>query len=514
MALPEETYRTELSKSEKAGGIAWLILVFAIHFLDLFTRYRTTTISFSSWTLFIVIYAIIALRFYRKWGDKWVILVCYILTAVVFPAIYPRLAPLLGDGLGAMLMVFNPLWVLYLLFAHTEYYPKISFAYMVFWIALLTFSFMPQVQLYAEEQGYGTAYSPAIAVRYMGSTVSKAYTSAKEGITKTGAEIGQEIERTKRTITGDYYTGEVDKGTEKPLGVFLRPLQSTQPTFYTGQPATVFTTLKAETIAEPIDITLTCRADGQRADKIIPQTQFRVETLEEQSIDCMFSNLAAGSYTFKLTADFTFTTRAYQLVYTMNQNRLREDRRQNKDPLEGFPNKNPATQYTSGPVMIGIGGDIGTGKQPLGIPDTQGPGPTAGVTIDNVWTGKLKEIEHILMITPKAIEITDINGIEAVHVEECSLLPTQEDAERCDIERENYYYVPQEEITRVNKEKDIVAYTFRAHTRITDPQLLTGPEPQQSLFKVTARYRYSYAATKSLKVEERKAPAETTPPTL
>ncbi|MBD3303986.1 hypothetical protein GF343_02485 [Candidatus Woesearchaeota archaeon] len=513
----KKTKPEDVKLRKELGGLIILIFLFLIQLLDNFTRYRGGSINFYAWTLFFVIYAIIALRFQRRFGDTYWILTIYFLTAFLIPYFYPRLLPYLGGSLGAMLVTFNPLWVLYLLFKHSEYYPRLNFAYMVFWIALLTFSFMPQVQMYAQEQGYGTsAYSPAIAIRYMGSTIAKAWTSLWTGVEQIQTEIGKEILRTQKVISGDYYTGEIDESAQKPLGVFLQPLKAAQPTFYTDQPATVYTTLRAETIAEPITIQLACTADKTPASRIIPKNQFIVEASEEQSIDCVFDRgaLKAKNYNFQLTANFDYTTRSYQLVYTMDRDKLRETRRDfaqglpgAKDPLEGFPDRNPKTKYTPGPIMIGIGGDIGKGKQPYGVPEEDKRGPTVGVTIDNLWTGTLKEIKSILIYTPKGIEITDVNGIEIIteKVESCTDLP-EEDRIRCDDTVENIYYVPQQEINRVNQEeKDIIAYTFRAHTKITDYSRLVGAEPLQKNFKVTAKYKYRYTTKRAITVA--KAPA-------
>ena len=511
MAIYPHTYRTGMPLMEKAGGMTWLLLVFLIHLLDLFIRYRTGAVNFFTWTLFFVIYSIIALKFYRKWGDQKIIMICYVLTAFFIPFLYPRVMPYLDGGIAAMVLAFAPVWVIYLLLAHSEYYPKLSFAYMVFWIAFLAFSFMPQVQLYAQEQGYSATYSPSVTIQYALSGGMKAAQAGKEAITGVLGAIAKEKERTYKTITGDYYTGQVDESAQRPLGVFLEPLKSAQQTFAEDKPARIYSELKAETLAEPIKIKISCFADKIPADDISKQ-ELIVEEKEKKAIDCTFYNLQAKNYNFIMNADFTFTTRAYQLIYTMDEEKLRETRRANKDPLADYQDKNPATKYSSGPVMMGMGGDIGQGKQPLGISATEKQGPTIGITIDNLWTGRLKKIEYILLITPKGIKITDINGIPAVHVPECALLPIETDRERCDDAVDNMYYVPQKEIDWANQEKEIIAYTFRAGTEITDYSRLVGPDPLPKNIKATVSYEYGYSKQKSITVEKSKTstqPAET-----
>lgn len=487
------------------AGWGSIILVGFVHLIDVFTRYRGGGVNFYTWTIFFVIYAIIALRFRQRYRDDWkAIIVCFALSAFVMPFAYMWI----GNSyvIGGMLMVFNPVWIIYLLFWHEQDYPRLSFLYMVFWIALLAFSFMPMVQDYAGEQGYMIPnVSPATAISYMTSSVVKAWYSLTEALTQVQETVVRETTKSIKIASGDYYTGEVDKGAQKMLGVFLDSLKAAQPTFYAGEPVTVYSTLRAETLIDPLDIKLTCVAEGKdkkiKADKIIPKAEFKVETLEEAAIDCIFDKLKASHYTFKLTADFDFSTRAYQRAYLIDKDLLREYRRENIDPLLDFPDRQPGTIYTKGPIMIGIGQDVS--KQPVGI---YGPasgidqGPTIGVTIDNVWLGKLKKITSLILMVPKGLEVTDINGFPA-KASSCELL-TDKEAEACDDAVVNVYFLPEAELTRVNAEKDIMAYTFRAHTKIVDYAALMGQDPIAiKNFKVTAKYDYSYSTQRSITVK-------------
>lgn len=485
------------------AGLYWVLVVFAIHFFDLFTRYKGGAANWYVWTLFFVIYSIIAFRFYQVFKDKQVIMIFWLLSAIVMPLIYPLIhsVPLVGGYLGSMMLAFNPVWVIYLLFFHNEQFQRLSLAYLTFWLILLALSIMPQMQSYAAEQGYGIpTYSPAIAISYFGSTAYKAYYSfwaAFEGILDAFA---REWTRTEKIVSGDYYTGEVDEGSNKMLGVFLEPLKSAQPTFYEGDPVTVYTKMKAETIAEPLQIRLACTADDIKG-KTIPKDTFDVETYEEQNIDCIFENLKKKNYNFKVTADFSFSTRAYQLAYTIDRERLRESRRLNEDPLKGLSNRNPTTVYTTGPIMMGI--DIGT--QPLGIPNpaVNDQGPTIGVTVDNVWTGKMKKINYLVLMTPAGIEITDINGI-TVEKSECEKLPDM-DRKMCNSTVDNAYMLPERELLRVNAEKDIIAYTFRAHTKITDYNKLVSADILPKNFKAGVNYDYEYSVMRAINVDVRTA---------
>ena len=489
-------------------GLFWILLVFVIHFFDLFIRYKGGAANWYVWTLFFVIYSIIALRFNQVFKDKKVIIVFWALSAIAMPIFYPLASkiPVLGGAFGAMILAFNPVWVIYLLFFHNEKFPRLSLAYITFWLILLSLSLMPQMQSYAAEQGYGIpTYSPAVAISYFGSAVYKAYYSFWAALEGVQEAFTREMKRTAKMVSGDYYTGEVDEGAKKKLGVFLEPLKSSQPTFYEGEPVTIYTTLKAETIAEPIDIKIKCTADKNNIGTVIPKGNFSVDTYEEQSIDCVFEDLKKKNYNFKITADFSFVTRAYQLAYTMDQTRLRESRRRNEDPLKGFPDRNPKTIYTSGPIMIGM--NLGT--QPIGVPepseDAETTGPTLGVTVDNVWTGKMTKIKHLIIMTPKGIEIKDINGIPVEKVGSCQHLMKDFDVKACNDTVDNAYLLPSQELLRVNAEKDIMAYTFRAHTTITDYSKLVSANPLPKNFKVTVKYDYEYSVMRAINVDVREA---------
>ena len=189
----------------------------------------------------------------------------------------------------------------------------------------------------------------------------------------------------------------------------------------------------------------------------------------------------------------------------MDQTRLRESRRRGEDPLKDLPDRNPTTIYTSGPIMVGM--NLGT--QPIGIPaptgTTETAGPTLGVTVDNIWTGKMKKIKHLIIMTPKGIEIKDINGIAVSKIKSCQHLMQDYDVKACNDTVDNAYLLPPEELARVNAEKDIMAYTFRAHTIVTDYSKLVSAAPLTKNFKVTVKYDYEYSVMRAINVDVRKA---------
>ena len=103
-------------------GLFWVLLVGTIHFFDLFARYKGGPANWYVWTLFFIIYSIIAFRFNQVFGDKKVIITFWFLSSIAMPLIYPYFVkiPVVGGAFGGMLLAFNPVWVIYLLFSNRD----------------------------------------------------------------------------------------------------------------------------------------------------------------------------------------------------------------------------------------------------------------------------------------------------------------------------------------------------------------------------------------------------------
>jgi hypothetical protein len=501
-----EEIKSAFGAQTSEAGWGLLILAGFVHLCDAFLRLPGGRIDFYMWTIFFVAYAIVgvmAAQRLKTWKGP---IITSMIAAFAIPIVYAfaaKAAIVLG-----LVVILAPTWIIYLLVIRGEkyYLPlfpipiriELGTAYLIFWIILVAFSFMPTVQNYAAAEGYDLpVVSPAIVLRYTIDKLSTGFVNAWHAITVTGPEkVRKEIERGYEIATGDYYTGSIDESAEKRLGVFLENLRPAQSSFKEGEPVTVFAILKAETIDKPIEINLDCRVEpgNIKYSDLIPKQQFTVETFEEEGIDCIFQNLPAKYYTAKLTADFSFSTRSYQKVYFMDKERLREYKRRYADPLEGYPDKNPTTQYSPGPLMVGMG--IGT--QPVGI-TAESRGPTIGVTVDNTWAGQLKEIRDLFMIVPKGLTVNDINGIP-VNATTCATLH-EKDQVGCDDNLENVYRLPYSEMQKL---ANITVYTFRAHTSINsteDYSKLVGDTPVAiKNIKVTLDYAYKYIASVGLNV--------------
>lgn len=505
----KELFKEKEKEGKKAG---WDILILAcvIQGFDALIRLPGGKVDFYTWTVFFVAYAVLAVLASRRLGNWKGPFIASGLAAFVIPFVYSFIAR--NSIVIGMLMLLMPTWIIYLLVIRGEKYPvpiigplfesigidwlDLSFLYIIFWIMFLSFSYMPQVQDYASAQGYDLpTISPGIVFRYTATTFMNGAANAWQAIRTVPGTLTKEWERTTKMISGDYYTGTVDESAEQRTGVYIENLRPAQEKFFAGMPVTLWATITAATVAQPIDLHLSCTADpGNIAAEVKPESDMIIGGSISKPVDCEFSSLNAGDYAVKMTAEFDFATRSYQKVYFMDEERLNEYRKAGTDPLEGFNDKKPTTQHSPGPLMIGMTESFVT--QPVGI--TQGKnGPTVGVTIDNLWGGEIKQIKDIIIYTPKGLDVNDVNGLPVASIS-CVYL-REEESKSCDESVENIYRIPSEELQKLF---DAKAYTYRAHTKVTDSKKLLGDSPLSIRnIKVTVDYDYKYSLRKDINVE-------------
>jgi hypothetical protein len=297
-------------------------------------------------------------------------------------------------------------------------------------------------------------------------------------------------ERQVYTATGDYYTGKVDENAEEKLGVYLENVKQADPKLYEDQPVTVYATLVAKTLDKPINITVACKS-GNNSGKIYPKEIFSVDVYEEQEIDCTFEQqkLGTGSKIIEVAAMFDFKTMAYVKSYFMNQDTLRSLRRQEVDPLGqyGITDTEPTATYTNGPVMIGMS----AGKPPIGVDKQEDKlVTTLGITIDNNWEGKVKEIKRLFVIVPSEFIVHDVTGL-GVFKKNCKDLG--ESDKGCDDALYNIYQINPYAAGAKNKEFD----TFKTYRILLESpasmysRLLGGAPVSTKYFKVMVEYDYA-----------------------
>ena len=452
-----------------------------------------------TWILYIMIYFVIWFLAKDKIPSRDAALVSFLayfwpyLNAISLPAVKPVMS---------ILLFFTPVWVWYLLFktdlsSESRIFSWIGLAYIFFWMFILMMNLTGGVQNYSAQSGIKyVGVGPQAAVEYFRDSIGKGVTFFKETLP------GEYQKSLQYAQTGEIYTGKVDEAAGKQLGVFVDNFKPSEALFYHNTPVTVFGTLRAETLEAPIDIKVDCIADKElEKDKIFPRDTFQVLTFEEQDIDCVFNpgKLSAGTHSIAMNVDFSFTTRSYIRSYFMDQERLREYKRKNIDPLQGIAEKTPVAVFSQGPVAIGM--DLGS--VPIGIKSGE-PGPTWGITLQNAWTGKIKTISGVYLYIPKGLAIDQVPGVDVAQIT-CLDLPSQEEFNACDDTALNVYTFTPEELGKeiYSKPEGLIVKTLRVYTRIEDTGLLLGATPLSVRnFRTTVLYDYVYSRETKVTIKE------------
>jgi len=310
-------------------------------------------------------------------------------------------------------------------------------------------------------------------------------------------KIKRGYERAEAGLTGEYFEGEVQEAAEKKLGVYLEEFRSVATTYTEGEPIILYAKIRAETLTDkPITVKVDCSMDNKPADETIPYSTFTVDKFAIENIDCKFfaedkTKYPAGNYRAKFTAGFDFTTNAFIKAYFMNQEKIRDFKLQNIEPTEHFGfEKRPKAVYSAGPIMIGM--DLG--EMPLGIRETTSYGPTIGVTIENMWNGKIKKLKNITIMTPGEIKQNNINGkVEPTNCEGC--------------ERGSKECVCNYDLSNLGGIKDQNIIMLRVYTTIIDPETLIGAAPVSfKSFRISTDYDYAIEEEMGIKIRT-EAPA-------
>jgi len=290
-----------------------------------------------------------------------------------------------------------------------------------------------------------------------------------------------------------YYTGEIDKNAELKLGVYIEDIQAADFEFDQDQPVTVWGTLVANTIDEQIDVILSCKADEKEISdaEVYPSDSFDIENFEEENIECTFEpgSLEEGMHAISLNANFNFLTMAYIKTYFMEKETKRALTVEGIDPLEHYSiyDKDPVAVYTNGPVMIGLN----IGKPPL-TPDRDF---RIGLTITNIWKGKINEITDIYIVLPEEIILINerengyiCKGKEEYIFRRSSCEDIGEEEKGCDNNIHNVYKIDLENKTIENIEN---YETISCRIDIENENELLGDTPiTTKYFKVVTRYNY------------------------
>jgi len=307
-------------------------------------------------------------------------------------------------------------------------------------------------------------------------------------------------------LTGDYFTGQVDKNKHEPIGVYLENIKASDPYFYSDEPIIIWGTLNAKVLDEAVNVSLSCDIKGDKG-IITPDflaNKFSIESYEEEDFECTLpAQPKEALHIARVYADFNFKTMAYVKGYFIDKTRMRTMTREGIDILGqyGITDKNPAAVYSNGPV--GIGMQIETGKQPIGIYTEKDSRKlneiSLGVTLDNRWEGAIEKITDLIIKVPEGLTIENLDCGRGYVFENLGCAGGGKLTEYCEAGY-NLYKLKNPKIP-----KDPNFETFKCDFGVDQDLELLGTTPISTrYFKVVAEYDYKLNKSTTMTVKKSK----------
>jgi len=410
------------------------------------------------------------------------------------------------------ILFLAPIWPIFIMFSlpKTRFTQLVSLAYimilLVIFLPMIIFSLSTDLDLQTMQVGMmGTMYD-------FGEKALEGAKMAGKAALELPSTIRKGAEKQIQYATGDYYTGQVEKGKNEPIGVYLENLEPSDPEFTTGQSVIVWATLKARTLDPDKEITVraSCygeagkgtkvQGDADPTDKSSDIYTMKTKTEEEKDITCEFkpNSFEKGMRQIFVDADFNFITMSYIKAYFMDLERLRAMKQENIDPLTqyGITEKKPVAVFTNGPVALNM---ETIADQPIGVSTETPREVKLGITIENRWTGKIKSINDITVKIPPGLDVVYCD--HAFEKVEC------EDQE-CEDGKYTYVYRFTQEGSEGRRGladlKDITSYqSFVCRLQLESKDALLGTLPLATqYFKATADYVYQLEKATAVNIKE------------
>ncbi|MBU1704248.1 MAG: hypothetical protein KJ922_02705 [Nanoarchaeota archaeon] len=361
-------------------------IVFAVIYYAILIKPRSDTVTRANWVLF-------ALIFFDFFG-------------------YGMVNQFLGGNFIIGQRLIFPIWfytVLYYTWDSQKNWLTYTVLIAVILINIYALSLAAQVQMVPAEVRNITPEEKQVAIDYF----VTAWQSFISRIKMLPEQMQKTYEQGLEDASGGYYGGQEEAATEEPLGIYLEKIQPASTKFYEQEPVIVWGNLRAKTYSDtPHKISLSCNTTGATTpDKMgnMNPPGSTVYTLEEVAFECRYEKgtIKPGTHTVNIMAEFDFQTEAYLKTYFMDIERMRALRQNNVDVLDnyGITDKTPTAQFTRGPVAIGIG----TNDQlPIGLGKDTPAQPRLGITLQNQWNGKIKDINELYVMVPIGMSLEQI----------------------------------------------------------------------------------------------------------
>ncbi len=216
----------------------------------------------------------------------------------------------------------------------------------------------------------------------------------------------------------DYYTGRVDENQGKPLGVTISDMRPLDEEIANDTAITMFANVETKSfVGESAQIVPSCVIDRTRdtpavanIDPAVLDVVYGTTGSFECSFDAPTEGWRRGVYSVKASATFPFQTWAYIPYVFVDEERARNIARQGQDLRNVLDiDQDAEAVYTSGPVMMGMGGT----DQPILVrrdDDKNGwlaPGSRIGVTLDSGWQdGEITAVHALELKVPEGFVLT------------------------------------------------------------------------------------------------------------
>jgi len=326
-----------------------------------------------------------------------------------------------------------------------------------------------------------------------------AWANMYRGIVRGGEEVAMIAKQQFYFSTSDYELG-VEAKSAMPLGVFLENLGVTPKIVTVDDKVDVFGTVKTASFeGDTLSVKMRCYEDGKETDLGMDPKEVKIAPYESKTVDCKFKGgtIGDGIHTIVLEANFVFPTNAYLKGYFMQQDTIRDYKKQKQsadaNPLDmfGITDKNPIAVFTGGPLRIGIGFD----QQPVPLvspsesvgSDRPAPGPSFGVTFDRNWVdGELTSFKTISITLPPGLALWSISGIDKQEISKCEII---DDMQTCTL--------TEEILKKLFREPILMPQTIRVQTDIVDQKKIMA-DSLMAVRSVRVNAEYNYRIKKSV----------------
>ncbi|NQU98341.1 hypothetical protein HQ533_02650 [Candidatus Woesearchaeota archaeon] len=381
-------------------------------------------------------------------------------------------------------LCFIPVWGLYLMFGQysTESTRNFGTWYLIV-VVILGF--------------YGAVSSELLDVQggLQQANVGESWRTIKETFGDNTKEIVKDILmlpgkielKINQSLSTNYFTGQVERNKDAPLGVYLEDLRATEEEFTGGYPIVVWANIRGKSFEGAITVNNRCYArKGSHSifGKVHP-TELFLYFDDSRTLECIFEEnldqFEEGTYSVTFESKFAFPTWGY-IAYTFVDKDTQiayYTQKKNINQELDIPNTAEAI-YTSGPAAIGMNS--------LDMPIIVYPDNpyilTFGMTLMDAWSqGKVEKIQTLEIRVPKEIMF-----------DRCYPLNFEEPVQRVD-EYDIYEFDP-----------DGLVGSFKTITcpmKLRDPANFLGTNLKLTkTFAVEVEYDYSLTKSTNIRIKK------------